>query len=189
MNSSAKSRMFRGVLVAATLQIVVVCGVAAVIYLRTSSTTQVPMPFTSAEKALGQKPMSDPTIANVSLIDGGVSITKPSRSQKPKISEAEARRIVESTIIKGGDVPIHSCVLVDLHDSRGNPPAGTLVWLVDITPPNLVGPPAGGPGGLVGVDRSPGAPTPTPQPQRRQYLWVTIDATTGQQSDGIHQSQ
>ncbi len=42
-----------------------------------SGVPQEPMPFTSAEAALGQSTTADPTISNKTLLDGGLSITAP----------------------------------------------------------------------------------------------------------------
>ncbi len=133
--------------------------------------------LTPAEAALGQRNIHSPTIPDLVIIQGGITLTtSPADTNNPKVSEVQAAAIavalLNSRIPKVPDPPngpahYNSAVLALVHDGYGNPAQGQLAWVVDVTPI----------GGIYGLCGGMGACVQPPV--KDQFAVIVVNASTG----------
>lgn len=147
-----------------------------------------PMTFclNAAERADHESVVHDPTIPDSAFIKSDYTLTI-SPADTPKITAAKADKTALSTV-GTSTYKIRSTTLAELHDLRGNPTRGHLVWIIDVTSPQPslpIGHSSQGPRSRSTiVQASPGLSSPTRMPNNTPtpavvYVWIEVDATSG----------
>ncbi len=156
------------------------CGAAATVNLATPELTPTAtMPLTPAEAALGQQPVSVPTIPDSYILSMGDSLTI-GPSDHATISQAEAESIALNYTRSDSSfrsAKANSAVLAEVHDSQGTQATGPLEWIVDVTPSKLSPIPyyGGVPESTLPAGQSPS----TPNVSTNYYVIVFVNAQSG----------
>lgn len=170
--------------------VVSLSGCAAIVSptIYVSPTQHSTMPLTSAEAALGEKPVSLPGVPDSVLEKSSIFLTV-APGDRSTVTEAAAQETALSNArgLIPGKPKIIGYVLAELHYAPGEPPKGQLVWIFGLSSasgktflPTEGEPPGGAPRGspdpitahLVGA-------TAPPIPASPRYVIVLVDASNG----------
>ena len=140
----------------------------------------------AAERSDNETVVTDPTIPDSVFIKSNYTLTISS-ADKPIVTQAGADATALS-VLGSGAYKIRSTTLAELHDLRGYPAKGQLVWIIDVTSPRPsvpLGNSAQGPRpGDTIVSAGPSLSSPSAVPATTPtpavvYVWAEVDATSG----------
>lgn len=146
------------------------------------------MPLTSAEAALGEKPVSLPGVPDSVLEKSALYLTI-APTDHPSVSQAAAQEsaLQHASALFPTTPQVTGYVLAELHDAQGDPPKGQLVWIFALSSSSGQSflstegePPGGAPSGKPDpATTHPVRATAPPIPASPKYVLVLIDASTG----------